>query len=106
MTILTGCGAKTAILGALLFGAAGCATSDPTPDNMVRPAVETAPADLQLLCASAVQQATGTSRETLPASSQRVSANAYQVNFEVGGTVMACTVDTAGNVLSVQPAAT
>lgn len=86
----------------LLVGVASACTSTPTPDQMSRTAVETAPADLQLLCANAAAQAGGVdSSKVLPMSSRKLDAKTYQVELTVGGKPTSCTIDTEGNVLSV-----
>lgn len=90
-------------LGSVLLAAlASACTSTPTPDQMSRTAVETAPADLQLLCANAAAQAGGVeSSKVLPTSSRKLDAKTYQVDLNVGGKPVSCTVDTEGNVISV-----
>jgi hypothetical protein len=82
-----------------------CSTSTPTPDQMSRTAVETAPADLQLLCANAAAKAGGVdSSKVLPVSSRRLDSKSYQVDLNVGGATTNCVVDNDGNVTSVGPA--
>jgi hypothetical protein len=82
-----------------------CTTSSPTPDQMSRTAVETAPADLQLLCANAAAQAGGVdSGNVLPIGSRRLDAKSYQVDLNVGGATTNCVIDNDGNVASVRPA--
>ncbi len=76
--------------------------SSPEPDQMSRTTVETAPADLQLLCASAAAQARGVDSSTvLPTSSRKLDAQTYQVDLTAAGTPVQCTVDAQGNVRSV-----
>ncbi len=88
----------------LAAGLAGCQGS-PTPDQMSRTAVETAPADLQLLCAGAAAQSMGVdSTQVLPTSSRKLDARNYQVALNASGTTMNCVVDVDGNVVSVRPA--
>lgn len=90
-------------LGSVLLAVfASACTSTPTPDQMSRTAVETAPADLQLLCANAAAQAGGVdSSKVLPMSSRKLDAKTYQVELTVGGKPTSCTIDTEGNVISV-----
>lgn len=79
--------------------------SSPTPDQMSRTAVETAPADLQLLCANAAAQSAGVdSTKVLPTSSRKLDARNYQVALTADGRTMNCVVDVDGNIVSVQPA--
>lgn len=82
-----------AVLGA-------CSTSTPAPEQMARSTVETAPADLQLLCADAMSKATG-GGNVLPVTSRRIDATTYQVDLNVAGSTRSCLIDTEGNVLSV-----
>ena len=71
---------------------------------MSRTQVETAPADLQLLCADAVAKASGVgSAKLLPVSSSKINSMTYQVELDAGGKKTSCLVDTNGNVKSVQP---
>lgn len=89
------------VLSAIL---AACQSS-PTPDQMSRTAVETAPADLQLLCANAAAQSGGVdSSRVLPTSSRKLDARSYQVELNAAGRTMNCIVDTDGNIVSVLPA--
>lgn len=91
-----------AMVVAVLLGAC---QSGPTPDQMSRTKVETAPADLQLLCAGAAAQASGVdSSKALPTSSRRLDSRSYQVELNVAGNPTSCIVDTDGKVGSVQPA--
>ena len=100
---------RTPVLG--LFSAlaaaalSACSTSTPAPEQMSRTALETAPADLQLLCANAAAQAAGIdSSRVLPMSSRKLDAKTYQVDLNVGGATRNCIIDDAGNVTSVKPA--
>jgi hypothetical protein len=90
---------------ACLLPLAAC-QSAPTPDAMARTTTEVAPADLQLLCASAVATAAkADSAKTLPISSSRIDDKTYAVQVDAAGTKYSCTVDADGNVKSVLPAA-
>ncbi|WP_342211387.1 MULTISPECIES: hypothetical protein [Mesorhizobium] len=71
---------------------------------MSRTQVETAPADLQLLCANAVAKASGiNSAKILPVSSGKIDSKTYQVELDAGGKKTSCLVDTEGVVKSVEP---
>ncbi|MGX9179273.1 hypothetical protein [Mesorhizobium sp. BHbdii] len=71
---------------------------------MSRTKVETAPADLQLLCADAAAKASGVdSTKILPVSSSKLDSNTYQVGLDASGKKTSGLVDTEGNVRSVQP---
>lgn len=86
--------------GALSLAAllCACSASTPEPDQMARTAADTAPADLQLLCANAAGGA-----NALPVTSRRVDAATYQVDLNVAGATRSCLIDAQGNVLSMQP---
>lgn len=84
---------------------AACSTSTPVPEQMARSTVETAPADLQLLCADAAAKAAG-GGNVLPVTSRRIDAATYQVDLNVAGSTRSCIIDAEGNVLSVQLDAT
>ena len=84
-----------------LLTAAGCVSS-PVPQEMARTTLQTAPADLQLLCANAVATQTGTSSDkVLPISSRQIDANSFQVELDAAGKKHSCVVDNEGNVKSV-----
>lgn len=84
-----------------------CSTSAPEPNQMARSTAETAPADLQLLCADAAAKATGAaSGKVLPVTSRKVDATTYQVDLNVDGSTSICIIDDTGNVVSMQPSAT
>ena len=85
-----------------LLAAAGCQSSSPEPQQMARTTLQTAPADLQLLCANAVATQTGASSDkVLPVSSRQLDATSFQVDLDAAGKKHSCAVDTEGNVKSV-----
>jgi hypothetical protein len=92
---------------ATLFAAtatlAGCTSSAPPPpaDNAIRSASQTAPADLQLLCASETAARLGIDSGSVFPVSSVSAAGGYQVNLNTGGGQAVCTIDDNGNVLSV-----
>jgi hypothetical protein len=76
----------------------------PAP-NSVRNTAQTAPADLQMTCASAAATSLGVdSSSVLPVSSSQIDAQSYQVDLDARGTRAICIVDATGNVLSVKKA--
>ncbi len=92
-----------ASLGAVAAALAACQSSSPPPDQMSRTAVETAPADLQLLCADAVAKQAGLDRaKILPTSSRPVEAGGFTVDLDASGRKFACTIDRTGVVRNVQ----
>ena len=86
------------------MAATGCTSSGGGPEpNAVRNTGQTAPADLQLTCATAAATSFGVdSSGILPVGSSQLDAQKYQVELDVKGSRARCVVDTAGNVLSVQ----
>ncbi|UVC16308.1 hypothetical protein IHQ72_03780 [Mesorhizobium onobrychidis] len=93
-------------IGFLVGPLSACVSAPPPPpqDQMSRTQVETAPADLQLLCADAVAKASGAdSTKILPVSSSKIDPKTYQVELDASGKKTSCLVDTDGNVKSVQP---
>lgn len=86
---------------AIALSVTACQSSGPTPDQMSRSTADTAPADLQLLCATSVAQSTGVdSAKVLPTGSRKLDAQSYQVELSVEGRPMSCTVSSEGQVLS------
>ncbi|MGX1501003.1 hypothetical protein ACSSV1_006072 [Labrenzia sp. MBR-25] len=86
---------------------AGCNTSsNQTPTaGAVRSSGETAPTDLQLLCASkAAEELKVTGGNVLPVSSMPSGENAYQVNLTFDGGQAVCIIDETGTVQSISPA--
>jgi len=88
--------------GLAVLLASGCMSNQPAP-NSVRTATQTAPADLQLACATAAATPLGVdSSIILPVSSSQLDEQKYQVDLDARGTKATCVIDAAGNVLSVQ----
>ena len=82
--------------------ASGCMSGGPAPGS-VRNTAQTAPADLQLACASAAATSLGVdSSSVLPVSSSQIDGRNYHVDLDARGTRATCIVDAAGNVLSVK----
>lgn len=87
------------------IGVLAACTTAPPPEQMARTATETAPADLQLLCASAAAAPSGVeSGRILPTGSRRVDASTYNVDLDAAGRKFSCLIDNSGNVTSVLPA--
>ena len=96
---------STASVGLLAMLMLSACQSAPAPDQMSRTTLETAPADLQLMCANAAATAAGTdSSKVLPVSSRKVDANNYVVDLNANGKPMSCNVDATGTNVSVNPA--
>ncbi|ODT07945.1 MAG: hypothetical protein ABS58_04680 [Mesorhizobium sp. SCN 65-20] len=96
------------LAGAVLIVApvlAACSTPAPDPQDMARTTTQTAPADLQLTCASAVAtQASVDANKVLPVGSSQIDATKYQVELNAAGQRYNCVIDNAGVVGSVQKA--
>lgn len=97
---------KGFVLAAAALTVIGGCQSPPKPEEMARTSLQTAPADLQLICANA---AAGTaqvdSSKVLPTSSRQLDATSYSVDLDAGGRKFNCVVDASGSVKSVQPVA-
>ena len=91
------------VVAASLAVLSGC-VSKPEPQQMARTTLETAPADLQLLCADAASSTRSDGANVLPVSSRRHDSQTFQVDLEAAGERMSCLVDSEGNIISVQPA--
>ena len=93
------------VVAVAALGLAACQSSSqsssPASSSTVRQSVVTAPADLQLLCASEAQTQLGVSDGVLPISSQQTEAGRYQVVLSVGSGQANCVVTDAGVVESV-----
>ncbi|GAB5506577.1 MAG: hypothetical protein Rhirs2KO_17400 [Rhizobiaceae bacterium] len=91
--------AAAVVLSAALV--AGCSSTMQPRAGAVRSTGETAPADLQLLCASEAATRLGTTESVLPVSSMAGPNGTYQVNLAVGSGQAVCFVDNNGIVQSV-----
>jgi hypothetical protein len=77
--------------------------SAPPPTEMSRTTLQTAPADLQLLCANAVAgPAKIDSSKILPIGSRALDAESFNVELNANGKRFNCVVDNKGVVRSVQ----
>ncbi|MDQ6436604.1 hypothetical protein RB623_21345 [Mesorhizobium sp. LHD-90] len=90
------------LFAAGLVAVVSACTSGPTPDQMARTTLETAPADLQLLCANEAARSAGVeSSKVLPVSSRKLDAKNYQVELNAGGTPTRCIIDADGKIVSI-----
>lgn len=79
--------------------------SAPPPQDMARTTLETAPADLQLMCANSTAGPAGVDdMKILPVGSRAIDAQTYNVELDANGRKFNCVIDTAGNVRAVTPA--
>lgn len=92
------------VLGLGLAGLVGCSSSGSDgPNSTTRTSEQTAPTDLQLLCASRAAEQLGiTSGKVLPTASAPSGDDGYQVSLTYDGGNASCTIDADGNVLAVQ----
>lgn len=88
--------ASAALLGA-------CTPTPPAPDSMARTTLQTAPADLQLLCANSAAGVAGSNAKILPTASRQLPDGTFGVDLDAGGKKFSCIVDNNGTVRSVQP---
>lgn len=81
---------------------AGCQNrSSSSPQTTVRSAAQTAPADLQLTCASEASIRLGV-QNALPVSSALTQPDIYRVDLNAGGTTAVCMIRSDGTVVSVE----
>ncbi|MBW8637238.1 hypothetical protein K1W69_08565 [Hoeflea sp. WL0058] len=94
-------GWAVALVAFVALGLTGCTASKPQPT--VRSAGTTAPADLQLLCASEASTRFGANRDTiLPVSSSQEGSNRYRVDLTMAGESAVCVISDTGIVESLQ----
>lgn len=101
--IKPGRGARAVFSTAVMLLVAGCALGQNRPEQTIRTDVRTAPADLQLTCAS--ETATRLQLEgeqLLPISSSEVTPNVYRVDFNTKDGPAVCIIDGSSTVLSVE----
>ena len=84
---------------------AGACSSTGEKQPTVRTTTETAPADLQLLCAAQGADKFGVNRDkALPLSSARETATSYRVVLNLDGSTANCVIDESGVVESLEMA--
>jgi hypothetical protein len=90
------------LLAAGSLALAGCVSS-PTPENMARNTMQTAPADLQLACATAASTKFGADHASvLPVSSSALDGGKYQIILDAKGQRSTCLIESTGKVLSLE----
>lgn len=100
---------RAAIAATVAAGLAGCmgsggGNSQPNTQT-VRQTIVTAPADLQLLCASEAATRFGADpSQVLPTSSAQTQPQQYQVELTLGTGSATCVVDGNGNIVSLNRA--
>jgi len=100
--------ARYSAFAAMTVLAAGCASQSSQviePEQpMVRQTSQTAPADLQLLCANEAAQAFGIASETVLPVGSSSDGMVYTVILNAGGSQAICTIDEEGTILSLDRA--
>ncbi|WP_051631196.1 hypothetical protein [Afifella pfennigii] len=99
--------AAWALLATSILSLGGCSTfggnSAEPAGPMVRAGGETAPTDLQLLCASEAANRLGIdTTKVLPVSSAPAEPGTYRVALNADGAQAVCLVNESGSVLSVE----
>ena len=97
-----------AAVAAIAVLAAGCASQSSQVIEPEQPTVrqtsQTAPADLQLLCANEAAQAFGIASETVLPVGSSADGMVYTVILNAGGSQAICTIDDNGTILSLDRA--
>lgn len=96
---------RAAVAALAAAGLAGCVgggnSSQPTTET-VRATIVTAPADLQLLCASEAATRFGSDPSgVLPTSSAQIENSQYQVELTLSPGTATCVVDDNGTIISL-----
>lgn len=95
-------GRAAALLAVAGLAIAGCTSAAAPPTETMRSAAATAPADLQLTCASAAAESYGVPADrVLPTGSGLSPSGNYDIQLDVAGTRAVCTIDDNGNVLGI-----
>lgn len=87
----------------MMPGLSGCQSSTPAADQMSRTTAQTAPADLQLLCANAAAtQLNIDGNRILPVGSRKIDGENFVVDLRADGRPLSCTINesTANPTLS------
>lgn len=96
-------GAAVLCAAAVVAGCVGGSKGQQTPTTeTVRATIVTAPADLQLLCASeAATRFSADPGSVLPTSSAQIQPAQYQVELALGDGNATCVVDENGSIISL-----
>jgi hypothetical protein len=94
--------AVVVIAALLVVGGCQSRSAGPSqPSTTVRSAAQTAPADLQLTCASEASTRLGV-QNALPVNSALAQPDVYRVDLNAGGTTAVCMIRSDGTVVSVE----
>ena len=96
--------ARSAAVAALAALAQGCASQPQVAEPQqpqVRQTVDTAPTDLQLLCAAEAARTYDVASERVLPISSSVQGSTYTVVLNADGAQAVCTIDDEGTVLSL-----
>ena len=95
---------QDAIAMTVACGMLAACQSAPPPTEMARTTLQTAPADLQLLCANAAAgPAKLDSSKIHPMGSRALDAESFNVELNANGNRFNCVIDNKGVVRSIQP---
>lgn len=95
---------RAVILSLVAVGLAGCTATSTGPQPTVRQTVETAPADLQLACATEAQKRFNIKGNILPFTSSLKGAQVYSVGLKSRSSNYVCAIDRRGSILSISKA--
>lgn len=96
-------GSKLVAVVLIPMGLAACASTAPSTTNTIRGSAQTAPADLQLLCASEAQtRFAAPANSVLPISSRLgPAAGSYTVDLKLPAGQASCVIDDNGVIASL-----
>lgn len=96
-------GSRLVLTLAAAAALAGCrTTSAPEPQSTVRSSGETAPADLQLACASDAATRLNGGNNVLPISSARDPNGTYRVGLQLSAGQAVCVIDPNGVIQTIE----
>jgi hypothetical protein len=92
------------LISAVPLAACKTTSSSGPPQAVVRSGGETAPADLQLACASEAAAKLNGGNSVLPVSSMRMPDGRFHVGLQLGAGQAVCVIDAGGAIQSLGPA--
>ena len=97
------CSAAALLLSGALIGCSGGQQDASSQQGglQIRQSVDTAPADLQLICASEAAKRLGVDQSRVLPVRSEPSGNGYRVVLNAGGAETGCLIDNAGTVISI-----
>lgn len=95
---------RAVILSLIAAGLAACTATGSGPRPTVRQTVETAPADLQLACATEAQKRFNTRGNILPFTSSLKGAQVFSVGLKSRSGNFVCEIERGGSILNISKA--